>query len=82
MAVSCPAKCGWHGTRLKSHFRFSPYCEPAAEVLPQKRKRDPLASERLFFNRVQGEVGSWFLHAHIDKYQSLFLQEVLQVYST
>jgi len=70
----CPAGCGFKGLKLKTHYYFSPNCKPAATAVPQKQKRkvrDPLASATLFFNRVQGEIGAWFLHAHIDKYQSL-----------
>jgi len=78
MEHECPT-CGWQGVQLLHHFRQSPHCAPAKEEThaPRRKRalpsaeRDPARAAQLFFNRVRGEIGKWFLHGHIDHYLSL-----------
>ena len=71
--------CGYRGAYLQRHFAQSPRCAPANEAPAEKRARasagreprDPARAAQLFFNRVHGEVGKWFLHGHIDHFLSL-----------
>ena len=78
MEQECPS-CSWRGVQLAGHFRESARCAPAKEAPPEKRAResagreprDPARAAQLFFNRVHGEIGKWFLHGHIDHFLSL-----------
>jgi hypothetical protein len=83
MKQACPAGCGFSGVNLGQHFRWSPYCEAASKPSASRKrerqaKRDRTASVSLFQNRIAGEIGKFFLHAHIDHYMSLTQLDTLR----
>ena len=71
--LECPEGCGYSGTSLGGHYRFSKHCRPSDEPPPTwaKRPRNLDVAARLFANRVACTMGKALLSAHVDRYMDM-----------
>ena len=66
MSATCP--CGWQGSGLQSHYRWSPHCRPQPEspAAPGQSPRE--AAFITLTNLLRTLIGSEFLRAHLNMY--------------
>jgi hypothetical protein len=79
--LCCPSECGWQGSSLSQHYRFSPPCKPLDDEGlrdSKKRRRDPSVAAQLFANRIAASIGKVFLQAHVDCYMTMPSLDICQ----